>query len=34
MFEKQIVCNTGTTVTSAGAIAATGTITFSATYFV
>ena len=29
-----IVCNTGTTVTSAGAIAATGTITFSATYFV
>jgi hypothetical protein len=29
-----IICNTGTTVTSAGAIAATGTITFSATYFV
>jgi hypothetical protein len=28
-----IICNTGTTVTSAGAIAATGTITFSATYF-
>ena len=29
-----IICNTGTTLTSAGAIAATGTITFSATYFV
>lgn len=29
-----VICNTGTTVTSAGAIAATGTITFSATYFV
>jgi hypothetical protein len=29
-----IICNTGTTVTSAAAIAATGTITFSATYFV
>lgn len=29
-----IICNTGTTVTSAGGIAATGTITFSATYFV
>jgi hypothetical protein len=29
-----IICNTGTTITSAGAIAATGTITFSATYFV
>jgi len=28
-----IICNTGTTVTAAGAIAATGTITFSATYF-
>jgi hypothetical protein len=29
-----VICNTGTTLTSAGAIAATGTITFSATYFV
>lgn len=29
-----VICNTGTTVTSASAIAATGTITFSATYFV
>jgi hypothetical protein len=29
-----VICNTGTTLTSAGAITATGTITFSATYFV
>jgi len=28
-----VICNTGTTLTSADAIAATGTITFSATYF-
>lgn len=29
-----VICNTGTTLTSAGAITATKTITFSATYFV